>query len=415
MRWAIFLLSAASWGQGIPFNANGMVHSGSTGFLHYRTVTIDHTKVPSTQTNYPVLFRSPVGTVNTVTTAVTMATGDSFPTWLDAIDIAGTTYTFTRLTSSTGTLGSSAGTQTGAAYSGTPYLKTVANGGLLQNSSGFDAGLYTSSACTTKLDWEQATWSATTGVSEYYFREGSLSSSSDTVAYLCYDNSAITTDQSNKTGVWDSNFVSVYHFGQSAANTTVSDSTSNVNNGVANQNTSSISTTGFLGKAFSFNGSTDLVTGVSATYTDPFTLTWSAWINYPTDGGFNDIISLGANVIELRLAAAPTPDFEIGGVGLTGTNLSTGTWYYVAGVVTGGGSNNWLLYRNGALDATGTTTGSHSGTIIVGARATDHSSSFSGTIDEPRISNIARSANWFSVDFANQNTPFTFETVGSQI
>ncbi|GAG94589.1 unnamed protein product, partial [marine sediment metagenome] len=37
-----------------------------------------------------------------------------------------------------------------------------------------------------------------------------------------------------------------------------------------------------------------------------------------------------------------------------------------------------------------------------------------GTTDEYRISNIARSADWIATEYANQNTPGTFLSVGPQ-
>lgn len=39
---------------------------------------------------------------------------------------------------------------------------------------------------------------------------------------------------------------------------------------------------------------------------------------------------------------------------------------------------------------------------------------FDGTIDEVRISNVARSENWINTSFNNQNDPSTFYSVGSQ-
>ena len=60
-----------------------------------------------------------------------------------------------------------------------------------------------------------------------------VSHTANTTIYLCYDNTSITTDQSNKTGVWDSNYKVVNHF---ANGTTLSavDSTGNGNNGTLN-------------------------------------------------------------------------------------------------------------------------------------------------------------------------------------
>jgi hypothetical protein len=36
-----------------------------------------------------------------------------------------------------------------------------------------------------------------------------------------------------------------------------------------------------------------------------------------------------------------------------------------------------------------------------------------GAIDEVRVSNIARSSDWISTEFANQSQPSTFYTIGA--
>lgn len=155
----------------IRYMATPVMMQGSA-YAHRRTITIDHTKVPNTdQSNFPVL-------------------------------ISGT-------------------------YS---YLATIANGGNVQNANGYDVIFTSDAGCATKLDHEVETYTATTGAVTYWVRVPLLSHTNDTTIYLCYGNPAITTEQSNKTGVWDSNFKAVYHLNDQAANTTVFDSTVNGSN-----------------------------------------------------------------------------------------------------------------------------------------------------------------------------------------
>src|SRR5690242_3758617 len=168
------------------------------GYAYRRTITIDHTKVPNTdQSNFPVL-------------------------------ISGT-------------------------YS---YLATVANGGNVQNANGYDVIFTSDTGCASKLDHEVETYTPTNGAVNYWVRIPTLSHTTDTTIYLCYGNASVTTDQSNKTGVWDANYKGVWHLNENAANTTVSDSTG-VNNGTNQVNTSSKSVSGKVGKALTFNGSSD--------------------------------------------------------------------------------------------------------------------------------------------------------------
>ena len=111
-----------------------------SGYAYRRTITIDHTKVPNTdQSNFPLLISG--------------------------------TYT---------------------------YLATVSNGGNVQNANGYDVIFTSDTGCATKLDHEVDTYNATTGAVNYWVRVPLLSHINDTTIYLCYGNSAITTDQSNK-------------------------------------------------------------------------------------------------------------------------------------------------------------------------------------------------------------------------
>src|SRR5205807_4180718 len=119
-----------------------------------RSMTIDHTKVPSTQSNFTVL----------------VSVSD-------------------------------------------PALKTVANGGHVANANGYDIGFYADSGGTIKLKWEVEKYDGTTGNLIAWVKIPSVSSSSDTVFYLMYGDSSINTDQSDPPNTWDSNFKGVWHMG----------------------------------------------------------------------------------------------------------------------------------------------------------------------------------------------------------
>jgi len=120
---------------------------------YWRRITIDHTKVPNTDlNNFPVL-------------------------------ISGT-------------------------YS---YLATTGNGGNVTSSNGYDIIFTSDAAGTSTLPFEQESYNATTGAVIYWVKVPTVSHTTDTVIYLFYGNSGITTDQSNKTGVWDSNYKGVWH------------------------------------------------------------------------------------------------------------------------------------------------------------------------------------------------------------
>lgn len=321
-------------------------------FSYYKTVTIDHTKVPSTQTNFPVL--------------VSVTDAD---------------------------------------------LKTVGNGGYVQNSSGYDIGFYSDSGLTTKLDWETERYIATTGEVVYWVRIASLSSSTDTVFYMAFGDSGISTDQSNKTGVWDSNFKGVWHL-PDGTTLGVTDSTSNANNGT---NSGATATTGKIDGGMAVTGGQYFSVPLGAGF--PWTL--SAWIKPSgTSGhrGFWGAPYLSTAALEIRLVdgnnkinilhSNVSSDYTSSG------SASSGSWTKVD--VTVDGSGNFNVYINGALDGSYTNATAFSQTsTFIGVR-NEYGEFFEGSIDDPKISDSVRSANWITAEYNNQSSPSTFEAFGAR-
>src|ERR1044072_8168524 len=335
------------------------------GYTYRRTITIDHTKVPNTdQSNFPVL-------------------------------ISGT-------------------------YS---YLATVANGGNVQNANGFDVIFTSDAACGTKLNHEVQTYSASTGTVDYWVKVPSLSHTTDTTIYLCYGNSAITTDPSTKTSVWDSNFKAVYHLDDQAANTSVSDSTANASNGVNAANTSGKSVSGKVGKALTYNGSSDNTT-TAVTQTGSFT--WECWFqltNWTTQAGSSNYSTLmsgtyasGGALLMLWKDSAYVVQFasdNAGGVTSGNNSVAPGGWHHAAYTRTGN-SGTYSLYFDGVLKGqVASGTNNTSSTITFGRRTDATAQALNGLLDEARISNVARSADWLRTEYNNQSSPATFYSISS--
>src|SRR3990167_2791470 len=160
------------------------VEAAGNGYLYSATITIDHTKVPNTdQTNFPVLV---------------------------------------------------SGTYDGTG--GEPDLRTTGNGGKVTDTGGDDIVFTSDSACATLLDWEVETYTAASGVVNYWVEVPTVATASDTVFYMCYGNASITSDQSDPTGTWDTNFKGVWHLGETVADEgtvtdAYADSTTNNNDG----------------------------------------------------------------------------------------------------------------------------------------------------------------------------------------
>jgi hypothetical protein len=333
-------------------------------YSYHRTITIDHTKVGSADaTNFPVLVSG--------------------------------TYT---------------------------YLKTVANGGKVQNANGYDIGFSSDSGGSSLLSWEVEFYNAATGVFTAWVKVASVSHTVDTVIYLQYGDSGISTFQGGATGAaWDSNFKLIYHLPNGSSLTTA-DSTSN---GVNGTNASMTAGTGQIDGCAVGNGSNGVQIN---TANNPYAssvfssngLSLSAWVN-PTSiaGSFSQIVSMeGAYVISV--SSGHKLAFEINGTGtdiISSASVPNGSWTHL--FATSNAAGSLKTYVNGVADTTGSQSFFNLDGLTrcysIGGHPTLSGFNLNGSVDECRISNIARSADWITAEFNNQNSPSTFYTVGAQV
>ena len=364
--------------------ANGMVdsviasaaytiNSGGNGYAYTRTIAIDYSKVPNTdQANFPLLFN----------------TTD-------------------------------------------PLLKTVANGGHVTNANGYDIIFAADAAGAQKLNHEIESYNASTGQFIAWVQVPTVSHSADSVIYLFYGNDSVTTSQENKTGVWDSNYEVVQHL-PNGTTLTANDSTSNGING-ALQNSPAAASGQIDGAAAFVSSSSQYIDlgNNSSLWNGLTSMTWSAWI-YPTvnpgsswtrvlnrgiDSGWN--IAVGSpdhpGDIECQMRVSS-------GVGrfVTANNYVNGilnSWNYVTCAYDG---STFSFYVNGVLVNSGSATGGPYGggvgtyntNVYIGNDRSGHY--FTGRIDEVRVSNAARSADWIATEYKNQSSPGTFYTLGSE-
>jgi len=222
-----------------------------------------------------------------------------------------------------------------------------------------------------------------------------------------YGNSTQSTDLSNTTGVWDSNYLMVQHMGSSLL-----DSTSNNHNGI---NGGSIVVDGINGKARYFDG--------------------ASYVNLGTSTDF----SFGTGDYNFSLFLNTTTNFSQSAVAIGRFNGS-GDDYWI-GFVTGNyintlGIDGEIAYNDGNYnlinakrvsstkysnvnDATQTlrvqaTSESPGGNLMLG-KFGDFTIPYyyTGIIDEVRISNIARSDSWISADDYNLRLN-TLISIGNQ-
>ena len=366
----------------------------SAGFGYQRVIVIDHAKVANTdQVNYPFLFNS--------------------------ID---------------------------------PDLATVDNGGHVISPNGSDIIFSSDPNGRTRLDFEVEQYNPATGQLVAWIRIPTLSHADDTVIYVFYGNPAITASQANPSGVWDSNYEAVYHFGNLPSTEIASDSTNYANDAPLSN---LYRYPGQIDGAASLNGVNSYLqipatafpnypTGVQSnigvnTYWNnmSFDATFGIWFKTASWGGLLDQTS-GYYCTSWDLFCGPeqpgtNPDggwaemlavnfngnLEGDFIGASTQTYNDNNWHY-ATISYENGVNK--LYADGQLVAT-----SSSGTIgysvnyayFVGAEniETDNSSLDSrpwrylnGEIDEITVSNTARSGDWIQTQYNNQSSPSTFYT-----
>lgn len=301
-------------------------------------------------------------------------------------------------------------------FSGTyPYLATVANGGVVTNANGYDIIFTSDSAGTTQLDHEIESYNATTGAVNFWVRVPTVATATDTVIYLFYGNSAITTSQENKPGVWNINFKVVWHL-PNGTTLTANDSTSNANNGTIAGPTA---TTGKIDGGASYTANANKISS-GASIVSISTYTYETWVKYSSvTGGGNDAIFTQPTNNPSIFRWTDNKLYVYGNGAQQVVSIATygdTNWHYV--VITASGST-LTLYVDGASQGTPATfsTASTAGVVYLGDNGLG-TDTFSGVLDEFRVSNTARSADWITTSYNNQSSPSTFYTLtqnGAQV
>jgi hypothetical protein len=244
----------------------------------------------------------------------------------------------------------------------------------------------------------------------YHVRVPTVSSSSNTYIYL-YTNGSGYTNGNNPTGVWDSNFLGVYHM------ETGLDSTSNNNDGVV---TGTTTIAGLNGLSKSFDGTDDWIQ-LPFTTKNETAMTYSIIGRTDTTSTDNDQMPIwegqsGANgygAEEERHLYIPyfnrSDNIGFHNRNVNGnhiievpyTNLSYDHWSVT--LDNAFTTSDLVLYLGGSV-ASSLTQGGASLTsnfdtnIRIGQNGAN-SRYFDGVIDEVRISNVARSSAWIKAEY----------------
>lgn len=339
------------------------------------------------------------------------------------------------------------GTQISGSHTDFPLLYEFASDAQLAASArvdGYDI-VFTDNDGITLLDHEMLTYTSGTGAYRGYVKTD-LTNATDKTIYMYYGKSDASTDPSS-TSTWSSNFQAVLHLQESGDGSTDEfvDSSPNATHGTGgglpnsgNSGSTPTQTTGKFGFAQDFDGTDDRIR-LQAINDDSWTsFTVQVWIN-PDDAGddrvFGKCWGTGADDETWLLRQSGGTIGSRTNVNNGGTDndaeiddddnpiaYNTGTWY-LASYTWDASDNTVRVYLNGTEVETGALAGAN--LAITGEPAeTDFATignipgggrDFNGQLQEARVSDVARSANWILTQFNIEDDPTGFvSTVGTE-
>ena len=322
-------------------------------------------------------------------------------------------------------------------------FKTVANGGHVNNASGYDIIFTSDSAGATKIPWEVEFYDGTNGILVAWVNVATVSHTVDTVFYVFFDDATISTAQNTgsfaPTAVWDANYKGVWHLGNGSSLSLVDSTT----NGLTLSNNNSVAAVagqidgGADSGASNSNKDLTYATNLGITGGSVSLQFWLKITTPPTSGNDGYPTSL------IDSSSYTSYDILYANVGgtlqLTVSRTQLGIALEPVTVNVDLGTTNW--HKIDLVDSTSDTTlrgyldGSSFGTPLntsgngnVGSYSNELSifsvrsiggHYVSGKIDEYRVSNIGRSADWITTEWNNQNAPgnigaASFITFGSE-
>jgi hypothetical protein len=329
-------------------------------------------------------------------------------------------------------------------------FKTAGNGGKIVNICTQTVGnntipvpcdlIFTSDAGgSVRLNWEFESYNAATGAVIVWVRVPTLTSG--TVVYAWYGNAAVSMLQATPAATWNSNFMAVYHLKENPAGTApqMNDSTANFNHATTNGGMPAGSqVAGEIGGSLNFSGGSYYLTLANANnfsleYTDSWSV--SCWVK-PASTPTAFYLGKQTNIAPvrgwgLRQDAASASNLKFGfsiannggsaqALGQTSASFPTGSWYHVVATYSGNGTVAGMnLYVNGAAQTVKAALDNLGATTIVNAAAPQISgrngANYMSTAvqDECRVyaRGVVLSPDWIATEYNNQSNPGAFFTV----
>ncbi len=305
-----------------------------------------------------------------------------------------------------------------------PDFATAGSGGYVQNTVSQSGGgvavtvpadliFAADPAGLSVLSFEWESYNSTTGAITVWVKIPNVSHTFNTTFYVLYGKASTATFQGNVPNTWNSNFQAVWHLNDAVSPAV--DSTSNTHSA---SGTGTFGSAGQIGNAVSFaSASTQQLTGSDAGLPAGVTpRTISAW--YKPSSASGGILSYGtATQYEangLLYNSGSHPDYH-GWLSdfITTFTPSLSAWHFMAATFDGATAS---VYSDGSAAQTMTESSWNTvlGSFSIGSNFGASSGQwFNGSLDEIRVSNVVRPADWITAEYNNQKSGSTMLTVGA--
>ncbi len=294
---------------------------------------------------------------------------------------------------------------------------------------------FTDSNGTTTIQYEIEKWNES-GTSTVWIKVPQINGTSTSDYVYMYYGSSTAVSTASSSAVWDSGFVGVWHYAESPSSSApqAQDSTTNNNDGrSAGSMTLTDLIEGQTDGAWDFDGTDDYASSSDSSSLDILeTITVEAWvnpINFSTDywivskGDYTDATNNGGYALRAGLIGGRSNELQFNVMNndldyiYRSNIMTTSSWQHIVG--TWNGTSTFTLYRNGTsltasgTDATISSISNRSEPLLIGQDSrTGFTSFFPGGIDEVRVSNVVRSADWVLAEYktgANEFNTFASE------
>jgi hypothetical protein len=307
-------------------------------------------------------------------------------------------------------------------------FKTAADGGNVQNANGFDILFSPNSDGSNPYFWEMESYDGAAGAIVAWVMVPSVSPSVDTVFYAVYGFAGISTFQSTPSSVWNANYAAVYHFG---AGLNVSDSTINANDGTNHGASAASGETGG-GVSFSAGNYVSVPNAPPINFgSGDFSIEFWAKLNV-TGGtsayllshekstanynGYGILVVASGEITNPNRLAIETSDGTLA-TSTCSSNINDNAFHHI--VVTRTGSTIAVYVDGVAETVTGPGRAGNLAQAVpldIGIWNGDNASNplFGSILDEIRFSNALLTTSWITASYNNQKSASTFLTLGSE-